>query len=63
MDKLVQKKKKKSGENGFQRFYSVKLKKSEENKFLYVYFGVLENEGKKMDINFFFLVFSSPVAR
>ena len=29
------------------RFYSVKQKKSEENKFLKIYLGVLENKEKK----------------
>ena len=37
---MKKKSEKKSEENGFQIFYSVKLKKIEENKFLKIYFGI-----------------------
>ena len=41
-------------------FYSVKLKKIEESKFLEIYLGIMENEEKKiLGIYIFFCNFSS----
>ena len=53
MDKLVQKK---NEENGFQRFYSVKLKKINFYKFILVYWRMRKKNGYNF---FFFGVFQS----